>query len=159
MLIKLDLEAIKKHLIQKNFDVQYQKETNQLFTLLKVESREYPLFVRIYEEGDLLQLILFIPCNIHPGAEPEIARLLHTINKEIDIPGFGMDETADVIFYRCMLPAFDKQIEEGFLDVYLQSLPMIADSFTAVIVTAASGSATYDEIMEKMKEIQKKTDE
>lgn len=154
-MLTLSLDHIKKFLLEKKFDVQFQKETNQLYMLLKVEGHDFPVFIRIYDEGDLLQLILFIPCTIKAGAHAELGRLLHTLNKEIDIPGFGMDENAGVVFYRCMIPAFNKQIEEGLVEMFMQSLPLIAQSFTPVIITAATGNATYEQIMQKMEEMQK----
>lgn len=154
-MLTLSLDHIKDFLTEKKHEVQFQKETNQLYILLKVEGHDFPLFIRVYEEGDLLQLILFIPCSIKQGVQGDLGRLLHTLNKEIDIPGFGMDESAGVIFYRCMIPAYNKKVEPGLIEMFMQSLPLIAQSFTPVIITAATGNATYEEIMQKMEEMQK----
>lgn len=155
-MITLNLKNIQKFLEDQKYEVQFQKETNQLYILLKIEEYDFPLFIRIYEDGDLMQFILFIPCNIVPGTENDVARLLHTLNKEIDVPGFGMDETAKVTFYRIMIPALNKQIEEQLILTFIKSLPLIGETFTPVIATAATGRATYGEIMHKMKEIQEK---
>lgn len=152
---KLTLENVKKFLLEKNYDIKYQKETNQLFLLQNIKGHEFPLFIRVYEEGDLLQMILFIPVVIKPGAEGDLARLLHTLNKEIDIPGFGMDESSNIVFYRVMLPSFNKEIEEDLIAMFMDTLPMVAQSFTPVITTAATGAATYEQIMKKMQELEK----
>jgi hypothetical protein len=155
-MIELSLENIQNLLKEKKYDVKLQKETDQLFVILKNDRGEFPLFIRIYEGGDLLQLLLFIPSQFQPGVEPHLARLLHTLNKEIDIPGFGVDEGAKVIFYRCMIPAFNKYLEEGIIEQYLKSLPLIAGSFAPIITTVANGQVTYEEVMKKMKEFQSK---
>jgi hypothetical protein len=156
-MIKLTLENIQKLLQEKGANVQSQKETGQLYIILKISDTDFPLFIRLYESEDLLQLLLFIPCNIQEGAEGEIARLLHTLNKEIDVPGFGMDETSKVVFYRVMVPAFHNQIEEELIDVYYQSLPNIASTFGGVISAVATGNATYKEVMKKVNEAQAKS--
>jgi hypothetical protein len=152
--MELTLDNVKE-LLSKNHDIQYQEETNQLYMVMKVQGLDFPLFIRVYDEGDLLQLILFIPITLQPSTTPDLARLLHTLNKEIDIPGFGMDESSKVVFYRIMLPSYNKQIEEGLIEMFMSSLPLVAESFAPIIVTAASGNATYDEIMKKMADIEK----
>lgn len=154
-MLTLTLDNIKQFLLSKKHDVQYQKETNQLYLLFKIEGHDFPLFIRVYEEGDLLQLIMFIPTSIREGSAGDLARLLHTLNKEIDIPGFGMDESSKVVFYRLMIPALNKQVEEGVVELLFNSLPLVAESFAPVIMTAAAGVATYEEIMKKMEEMQK----
>lgn len=151
----LDTDHVQKFLQSLNFEVKYQQETKQLYIILKIEGADFPLFVRVYDEGDLLQLIAFIPCNIKPGTQGDVARLLHQLNKEIDTPGFGMDETSNVIFYRLMLPGMNKQFDEKLLQLYMTALPVIIKSFTPVIVTAAGGHATYDQIIQKMGDLEK----
>ena len=153
-MIELSLDTVKTFLQSKGFDVHYQEETNQLYMLVKVANFDFPLFIRVYDEGDLLQLIQFIPISVQPGTAGDLARLLHTLNKEIDIPGFGMDETSNVVFYRVMIPSFNKQIEEGLIEIFMSTLPVIAESFSPIIMTAASGNATYEEIMKKMQDIE-----
>lgn len=153
-MIDLTIDEVKKHLIGKGYNVQYQEETNQLYMLVKVANLDFPVFIRAYDEGDLLQLILFIPISLQEGTEEDVARLLHTLNKEIDIPGFGMDEINRVIFYRIMIAGIDKKIEERNIDIFMASLPLIAESFSPIIMAAGAGNATYEEIMKKMEEIE-----
>lgn len=154
-MLSLNLSEVQQFLTSKNYNVQLQKETNQLYILLKIEEREFPLFIRIYEESDLLQLILFIPVVIQAGTENDLARLLHTLNKEIDVPGFGMDENSKIVFYRIMIPAFKKKLESELVETFMKSLPLVAESFAPVIMTAAAGNATYAQIMKKMEELQR----
>ncbi len=124
-MIPLNLDQILEHLRRKNYDAKLQSETNQIYFIHKAGQLEFPIFFRIFEKGDLLQLLAFIPSNFKEGTQTEVARLLHLINKELDIPGFGMDEKEGVIFYRSMLPAFDKKIDPNLLESFLKAIPLI----------------------------------
>jgi len=153
--MKLTLENVQKLLVTNKLDVQSQKETGQLYYLLKIQDAEFPVFVRLYDQEDLLQMLMFIPCTLANGSEGEVGRLLHTLNKEIDIPGFGMDETSRVIFYRAMVPAFKGEIEEGLIEAFLASLPTVGRTFGGVISAVATGNAKYEEVMKKVREAEK----
>jgi len=150
--LPLNADALKKHLVSKEFEPQYQPETQQVYVIFKVANREFPLFFRIYEGGDLLQALSFIPCMLKPTAINDLARLLHMLNKELDIPGFGVDEAAGVIFYRIMLPATNKEINIEILDNYINSIQNIIQTFAPVIATVAAGMSTFQEVLKKVKE-------
>jgi hypothetical protein len=154
-MIQLNLNALINYLRDKNYDAQMQKETQQIYIILKIAGKEFPLFIRIFDQSDLLQLLVFLPVNIKPSVYPDLARLLHQLNKELDIPGFGMDESAGVVFYRCMLPILEKKIEEPLLDAFLKSIGVICESICSPVFVVASGSASYTEIIAKAKEIKK----
>lgn len=149
-MIKLSLEHIKKYLASRDISLEVQKETDQLHTVLKFHGASYPLFIRVFERSDMLQLLLFLPCTIKKGCESELARLLHRINKEVDIPGYGMDESSDVVFYRFMLAGYKKQIEEAAILSYLRSLEKLCDAFTVPIVAVAQGRLTFQAILDQL---------
>lgn len=152
MMIALTLPALEKHLKGMELQPQLQKETNQLIVIFKVSETDFPLFLRIYEGGELLQLIAFIPCQLKTAAAPELARLLHLINKEVDLPGFGMDENAGIIYYRMMLPADHEQISSDILETVINSIKTICESFAPVIAAVAAGASTFDQVLRKLKE-------
>ncbi len=152
-MISLTLDSLKEHLLKANFPVEVQKETQQLYLLYKIADKEFPLFIRIFGEGELLQLIAFIPCELKPSARGDLARLLHRLNKELDIPGFGMDEPPGLIFYRVMMPSFDKNIYESHLDRYITSIEEILKNFSPLISYVSTGTSTYDEVQKKMQSI------
>ena len=154
-MIQLNLNELLKYLRAKNYDAQLQKETQQIYIILKLAGKEFPLFIRIFEQSDLLQLLVFIPVNIKPIVYPDLARLLHQLNKELDIPGFGMDESAGVVFYRCMLPILDKKIDESLLNGFLKSIFVICETISPPVFIVASGSASYAEVIAKAKAIKK----
>jgi len=151
-MIPMDLTKIKDHLKAQNLDVEYQQETDQLVVIFKISEREFPLFIRIYQGGELLQLLAFIPCNTKEETLNDTARLLHLLNKEIDIPGFGMDETSFVVFYRCLVPTQDQQIAPTILDAYVNAIQVVCKTFSSVIAAVAVGAVTFDEVLKKTKE-------
>lgn len=151
-MIPLDLNTIRKHLKSQGIEAELQKETGQLCILLKIADREYPLFIRIYEGGDLLQLLAFLPCNTKPETVADTARLLHLLNKEIDTPGFGMDEDPHVVFYRCMIPVKDKQIDGNIFDSYINATQIVCQSFAPVVAAVAYGAVTFEDVLKKSKE-------
>lgn len=153
-MIPLNLESLKDHLSKQNLQPELQPETNQLYVILKPHGREFPLFVRIYEGNDLLQLLAFVPAVFKQSSAGDLARLLVYINKELDIPGFGMDETSSLVFFRVMVHVHENKVPEAVLDSLLNALQMICHTFTPAIASVASGSTTFDEVLKKVKNAQ-----
>lgn len=165
-MININLESLLDFLQKNDYESDIQVDTKQVYTILKIENKEYPLFIRIFDEGHLLQILTFIPCqleakeNLNSSSSPssvlaDVARLLHLLNKELDIPGFGMDEAAGVIFYRLMLPTPKKKIEADLMLAFLKTVEHVCQMFSAPIEAISAGHATLDEILVKAKEIDK----
>ncbi len=142
------LECMRRH----KYEVDIQHDSKQIFTILKIEKQEYPLFLRIFEESQLLQLLVFIPTQMTPATTVDVARLLHLLNKEVDMPGFGMDEMANIIFYRLMIPLHKKKVDEELFLTYLKASKHICEMFALPIEAVASGHATLNDILEKVKQ-------
>lgn len=157
-------------LMKKNkYEADIQPDTQQVYTIFKINQREYPLFLRIFDQGHLLQVLVFIPCQLEPNEswktksashEPkqnvaDLARLLHLLNKELDVPGFGMDEMAGVVFYRLMLPTPKKKIDEELLLAYLKTAEHVCQMFATPIEGVSTGQMTLDQILAKAHELEK----
>ncbi len=134
---------------QKGYEAKIQEETGQVYAIFKENDQEYPIFARIYEGGELLQLIAFFPYQLEKDVLPDIARLLHLLNKELDIPGFGMDEFGGVSFFRCMLNTPGKKLNEDLLDLYLNTIRLACKSFGPTIAAVTSGAMSVDDIIYK----------
>lgn len=152
----LSLQNIEKFLRQKKYDAQVQKETQQVYTVLKLQEREFPLFIRIYEGDELLQILVFFPCKLSEKTLADTGRLLHLFNKELDIPGFGMDEISQVVFFRCMVPVKKKQLDEELLETFLKTTELACQTFSLTIEAIAGGLVNLDEMIEKVKKESKK---
>lgn len=151
-MIAITLNSLHSYLLENNDDAKIHEENRQVSTILKIGNAEFPFFIRIYEKSNLLQLLVFMPSQIKPEAFNDLARLLHLINKELDIPGFGMDENASYAFYRCMLPIPDQQIDRNLLDSYLKSIKLICESISPSVLAVATGAVTYEEVLKKAKQ-------
>ena len=151
-MLSMKLSSILSYLKKNNYPAEIQEETQQIFMMLKLADKEYPAFVRVYDEGHLIQLLAFIPVSLEPEVVPDMARLLHLLNKELDVPGFGMDEIAGAVFYRLMLPAFQKKIEEDLLLAYLKTIEHVCKMFATPIEAVAHKLLTLEEIIQKAKE-------
>lgn len=142
--------------VRRNYpDAQIQKETNQILFVLKLHELEFPVFLRLVEQGEILQIIGFFPLKLKAKTIPDIARVLHFINKEVDIPGFGIDEDSDVIFYRVMLPSVNKELNEELVEAYITSLKMLVDTFFPMIMAVNESFATFKDVMRKVNESKK----
>ncbi|MGM0440141.1 MAG: YbjN domain-containing protein [Chlamydiota bacterium] len=152
-MIKTTLPAIKKFLADDKVDAEIQAETDQLYFILKISDREIPVFLRLLHEGRLIQLLAFLPFQPLPTVFPELARWLHYINKEIDLPGFGMDETTRLTFYRSMITARNQKISPARLRSYVISLNEVCRDFVDSIEEVATGQVSFEKILERKEEI------
>lgn len=147
-------ESLLTYMREHGHQAELQAETKQVYTILKISDREYPLFLRVFDNGHLLQLLAFVPCQWTEQVLPDLARLLHIINKELDVPGFGMDEAAGVIFYRIMIPTPKKEIEPELLGAFIKTVEQVCSMFALPIQAVAYGHTTLEEILKKAREIE-----
>lgn len=151
-MVALDLTSIYNHLKGKGLDVKLQADTQQIYQVVTINDLEYALFVKISEEKTTLQLMLFYPIPLKDQYFGDVGRVLHLINKTIDVPGFCMDENARIVFYRSVIPAIDNIINDDLLDAFTASTKLIAETFSNVIQAVAQGAASYEEVAKKAKE-------
>lgn len=144
------LEALKdlKH------DAKVQPETKQIYIIFEHEKAQFPLFIRELHEGELVQLLTFIPCNVDKVHLADLSRLLHMLNKELDMPGFCLDEASSTVFYRLMMPTLKKEFQPHILEALINTSQMVCKSFAAVIEALAVGAMSLDEILKKAQQLQ-----
>lgn len=155
MITALSKDRLLAHLKKKGFNAEHQSETDQISVILDIDGTDFPLFIRILPQGPVLQLLVFIPCRLQQKTIPDIARLLHLLNKEMDVPGFGLDETANVVFYRATIPALNNKLDMSLFDTYISSIQIICRSFTSVITNVSMGIMTFESVLDKAKESHK----
>ena len=151
-MIPLNFTAIQEFLVEKDVPSELQKETNQLVLNLLIAQKECPLFIRIYEGNEMVQLLAFLPLQFKPNTVNDMARLLGFLNKELDVPGFGLDEDVGVVFFRAMIPVKEKLLEPTFLLGFLNAVQMACETFTPVIAAVAEGNRSFADIVKKAKE-------
>lgn len=150
-MIPCSIESLMKFLNGKKLDPVLQKETNQIYVLFKIDGQDFPLFFRIYEGNDLLQLLIFFPLQVRKERFEVMARLLHLLNKEIDLPGFGIDENVGLVYHRIMIPAANHKLDSHLLASYIDSVPKICKQFFGPIAGTAASDMSFEEILSKSK--------
>lgn len=158
-MLKLTNDALLTYFKKQGLDSQIQSETNQIYAPLKSGDREFPFFVRVFEESGLLQLLVFLPCNVPPERVADMARLLHMFNKELDVPGFGMDEMIGVVFFRAMVPSIKGEVSEATVESFLTTFKTVCHSFSPAVEALAAGVITFDEMLAKANAAQKEAEE
>jgi len=153
-MIQPTIEGLQRYLKENNIDAEFQPSTNQLYFILMLHDREVPVFLRIISDGFLIQLLAFLPFQIKKDAVNDVSRLLHFLNKEIDAPGFGIDESLDLAFYRCMVPTINGEVDVALLNMYLNTLQKVCKDYMLNIEPVALGSITYEKIINNAKKQQ-----
>lgn len=115
---------------------EFEKESKQVYFNLEIQEKEVPVFFRIMDKTHVLQLVAYPPTQIQEETFSEIARFLHILNKELDIPGFGMDESTKLIFYRAVIPSLTENIEEDLIRAYVNTIKNALTFFFAGIEAA-----------------------
>jgi hypothetical protein len=150
-MIPLEINALLAFIQQQGHAAEIQAETNQIYFPLKAKEQEFPVFMRIFDESGLLQILAFFPCSLEKNTIADTARLLHMFNKELDLPGFGMDELSGVVFFRWMMPTDKKKVSEELLANFITTLKTVCQTFSTVIRAVAAGAVTFEVLLEKAK--------
>lgn len=155
-MIPLKLENFKQHLTEKNVKFDFQAETNQILIVNKIENIEFPLFIRLIEESELIQLLLFFPTNVKAESLNDLSRSLHLLNKELDIPGFGIDEKNNLVYFRMIIPCNGQKCDPVIFDKLLNAVQMIGKSFLPLIAAASQGILDFKEVQKRLAEMMQK---
>jgi hypothetical protein len=148
-MIEATNESLTRYLESLGMKPLYQKETDQIYVMMEVDKQEFPLFFRFFEDADMLQLLLFFPFQLTAEKLNTMARMLHFINKEIDLPGFGMDEALGVVFHRTMCPLVEKKIDSRILKTYLDAAPKLCHQFYGPLAGTAMTNLSFEELLKK----------
>jgi hypothetical protein len=150
MHFKVSNTQLQNFLTKCRYQPQFQQETGQIYLLQQHSGIELASFLRILDDGKLLQVITFIPVKIRSETVNDLGRILHKINRDLDFPGFCMDESTKLVFYRIVMPCLHQQCDGDLLEAHLKAIPKICASFYPLIETIASGSKTYDELISQL---------
>lgn len=149
--ISFNINALISYLRENNLQPEFQKETEQVFVVYKMGEFEVPVFFLIRHESHLLQMVAYLPYILPDKMLGEAARMLHILNRELDMPGFGLDESEKLMFYRAVVPCFDEKIEKRLFNMSLGTARIACETFMHAIGMIVSGTTTVDEVMKQKK--------
>lgn len=148
---KLTEDSLFSLLNQKGLKPEIEEKSRQIYVTMRIQLLDVPIFCGLRGEGTLFQTIAYLPYEIKEKAIGDIARLLHLLNKECDIPGFGMDEKRKILFFRCVAPSTDGVLDPRLVDLFLVTTRLACETFMEAISMIASGKTTVDDIWKEMR--------
>jgi hypothetical protein len=146
-----NVNALIAYLREKDVHPELQKETGQVFVLYNIQGYEVPLFFLLHEESLLLQIITYLPFRVLDKTLADTARLLHILNRDLDMPGFGIDESEKLIFYRSVIPAIHHTIDAQVFAMYLATSRVACTTFLRPIGMIVSGVTSLDVVLKEIK--------
>jgi hypothetical protein len=150
MYLDFNLAALFSYLNSERLNPEVHKETEQLHITYKLQkNEELHVFFHLHTPSKLLQIVAYLPYQLPEKTLGETARLLHFLNKEMDVPGFGLDEKQHLIFYRVVLPCLDDKIETRLFNLSLGAARVACDSFMRTIVLIVSGAMNVTTLMKE----------
>lgn len=129
-----------------------QEQSKQIVSSFSHNGFDYPVFIRELDGGNLLQVLAFVPCTLQKEAVQDTSRLLHMVNKELDMPGFCCDEESNTVFYRVVIPFTNKNFDEMLFCAYLNATQQICGMFGTVIQAIAVNAMTLEEMLKEAHE-------
>lgn len=147
--MKLDIHNLLEFFHQKKFDPSYDESRSQITMTMEIGTREIPMIFNIISEGLILQSIAYLPLEIPQKHISDVGRMLHLLNKQLDIPGFGMDEKYFLTFFRIVIPCLNKEIYENTIDMMFISTRLACDSFLTGIELVAQGTVSLDKVIKE----------
>lgn len=149
MTFDLNQDSLLKFLNKHGLEPTFQKETNQTFVLMQIKQVSVPIFFGLSRESGLLQVVAYLPYQLRKESIAEVARMLHILNKELDMPGFGMDEKDLLIFYRTAIPCLNLQVNEQLLTHYVATIRFACETFMHLIASIAAGTIKTEDYLNK----------
>lgn len=150
-MLETTLPKLEAALKKEGYEVNQQQETEQIYVVFKILDHEFPLFVKIHDQSDLLQLLIFLPIELKVKHIAATARLLHALNKYIDLPGFGIDEESGTIFYRLMVPYVNNHVAKELFIHYVNATKVACETFATLIQGVNQGVVELKDVLKQMK--------
>lgn len=154
-MVNAHLKDLKKLLSGRGLNVEMQPETDQLYILFEIMGKHFPLFIKVVD-AKLVQLLIFIPLALKEEHLLETGRLLHYLNRQVDLPGFCLDEQNKVIFYRLVLPAADAKVDDDTVVTMVRACQVACESAIASIVAVSQGSMPFKQFVASAEEAKSK---
>ena len=149
--MKVSLDTLRAALKSKGVEAIVQKETNQLYFSFEKDGQQFGTFIRLLDGDHILQFMTFIPIQVQEKAIANTARFLHLANKELDLPGFCLDEASNTVFYRVVIPLLNSEMDDTLLYAYLHTSQDVCTTFCSLIQALGIGVMTMDEVVAHLK--------
>jgi hypothetical protein len=101
------------------------------------------------KENDLefLQFFVPLPFSVAEAQAADIARLVGLINNFVPLMGFAYNESGGLVYFRHLLIALDGHIDPETVEVSLDTIQYLIDTFGAALQDLASGARSLEKIV------------
>ncbi|MFN0065633.1 MAG: YbjN domain-containing protein [Chlamydiales bacterium] len=147
MSFSLDPAGLDAFLKKHGLEPQIEAESGQLYISRVHEGQEIYTFMTIAHAATLFQIMTYFPIALQKTSLNDTARLLHLFNRDVDMPGFCIDEKLGLIFYRSVLPSFNKTLEERVVMTYLGAHKGILETFFTPVVSVVLGQLKVEDVL------------
>jgi hypothetical protein len=137
--------SIIQSLKERGIEAHLQKETGQVLIQRTIDGVDFPFFLKILPTGPFIQCVSFIPYELPEEVSLEFLSLLHFINRQIDLPGFGYDELSKYSFLRYNIPAFNNEIDGDTVKGILLRMEKLLELFAGFVLSVAQDPSSYSE--------------
>lgn len=149
MVIDLNEKNVIDFLRKKKFTPTLQPENQQIFIEIEAAGQKLPMFLGLISDKYVLQLVTYLPYHLYEESLGSMARFFHFLNKELDLPGFCMDEKSKLMFFRSVIPSIEGKIDDRYIDLYLKTTEVACETFMQAIESLVSGSSSIEDIVKK----------
>ncbi len=143
MTFPLNTNDLLKFLHKMELTPELEPHSGQVFISKPFEGVDFALFFS--PRDNALHLITYFPYQFEKVIAGDLGRLLHILNKQIDMPGFCMDEKEGLVFYRTVLPCIDGNVDINLLGMHMGAHKRVLEMCHRVIFAVASGKVKLEE--------------
>lgn len=97
-----------------------------------------------------VQFQVGFPFNIQSEATAQIASLICYLNRQIELPGFEMNEIDLQLFYRYILLYGEKKFNKQLCISIVGLIMLLLELFTSTLERVSSGEATFNDLLEEI---------
>jgi hypothetical protein len=155
-MLPLSHEKIIEFLVKEGYTPNWNEDAGQIEMPVTHGTHELSTFLRIFPDGPSLQVVTFLPVVFSPETISDLSRLLHLINKEVDMPGFGIDEMTDTVFYRSVFPCLNSEVNPELIQISIKALQVVTDAFLNAVNAIAQGAITFEDAVSRSLETEQK---
>jgi len=108
--------------------------------------------VRASNDGDhLLQFVSSLPFPLIGKVAGDTARMILLVNKVIELPGFGMSEIDESLYYQHVHLCRKGYFEDATVGQLLSTILHYVDEYAPVVEEIAVGEKSFGVVVEEMK--------
>jgi len=122
-------------------DYKERGRTLEVISIEQITDLEEPTYAKV-------QFQVPFPFRIEPATAQQVGSVLHFINRQLELPGFEMDEVDDLLFFRYVWVT--KSVDETLFKSLLGIIMMQLELFTETIERVATGSVTFNDLLEEV---------